>query len=90
MNAISSSARRLLGENNNVRILVKGPHTFNNILAYKYCMYRSIVKEAFKDLYDRVVFMEQGDMTIAKNNKYIHPDIGIVREAVRQLLGFIC
>ena len=90
MNAISSSVRRLLGRNENVMILVKGPHTFNNILAYKYYLYRVIIQETFKDVSDKVIFMEQGDMTIAKNNKDIHPGIGIVREAVRQMIGYIC
>ena len=42
------------------------------------------------DLHDRVVFMEQGDMTIAKNNKDNHPGIDIKREAIRQLIGYIC
>ena len=90
MNAISSSVGRLLVRNKNVRVLVKGPHTYFNTFAYKYYMYRAIIKDAFKDLYDRVVFMEQGDMTLAKHNRYSHPDIDTVREAVRQLLGFIC
>ena len=90
MNALSRSVGRLLDRSKNVRVLVKGPHTYFDTFAYKYYMYRAIIKEAFKDLYDRVVFMEQGDMTLAKHNLYTHPDSDTVREAVRQLLGFIC
>ena len=90
MNAISSSVRRLLDRNNKVRVLLKGPHTYKYIATYKYYMYRKIMKETFKDLYDKVVFMEQGDMTVAKNSKSIHPENDIVREAVRQMIGYVC
>ena len=90
MKAISRSVRNLLEGNKNVLILVKGPHTFNSILTYKYYMYRAILKEEFKELYDRIVFMEQGDMTIAKKNEEVHPVIDIVKEAIRQLIGYIC
>ena len=90
MNAISGSVRRLLSRKHSAIVLIKGPHTFNSILAYKYYVYRAIITETFKDLYDRVIFMEQGDMTIAKNSKDSHPDIGIKKEAIRQLIGYIC
>ena len=42
------------------------------------------------DLHDRVVFMVQRDMTIAKNRIGNHPGIDIEREAIRQLIGYIC
>ena len=90
MNAISRSVRHLLGRNNNARVLIKGPHTFYNVFAYQYYIYRAIIKESFKDLYDRVVFMEQGDMSIAKKSMEVHPAISFVREAVRQLIGYSC
>ena len=90
MRAISRSARHLLDKNKDAVILVKGPHTFNYLYSYKYYIYRAILKEEFKALYDRVVFLEQGDMTIAKGNTEPHPAIDIVKEAVRQLLGYIC
>ena len=80
----------ILDRNKDVMILVKGPHTYSNIRNYMYYVYRDIIKEEFKELCDRVVFMEQGDMTIAKKNKALHPAIDIVKEAVRQLIGYIC
>ena len=90
MNTISNGVRRLLSRKNNAIVLIKGPHTFSTILAYKYYLYRAIITETFKDLHDRVVFMEQGDMTIAKKSKDYHPSIDIKREAIRQLIGYIC
>ena len=90
MKAISRSSRHLLDNNKDVIILVKGPHTFMYLHSYKYYMYRAILKEEFKELYDRVVFMEQGDMTIAKGNTNHHPAFDILKEAIRQLVGYIC
>ena len=90
MKAISRSARHLLDRNKDVIILVKGPHTYNQVRSYYYYHYRVIIKEEFEELYDRVVFMEQGDMTIAKKNACIHPTFGVLKEAIRQFIGYIC
>ena len=90
INAIQKSARQLLDRNKDIKVLIKGPHTFKNLYSYNYYLYRSIIKEEFKDMFDRVVFMEQGDMTKAKCNMDSHPTIDIVQEAVRQLIGFSC
>lgn len=90
MKAISRSTRHLLERNKVIKILVKGPHTFNHIRSYNYYMYRAIMKEEFRDLYDYVVFMEQGDMAIAKKNDEIHPLVDVMKEAVRQFIGYTC
>ena len=90
MKAISKSARHALDRNKDIIILVKGPHTYNQVRSYYYYHYRVIIKEEFEELYDRVVFMEQGDMTIAKKNSEIHPLLDILKEAIRQLIGYIC
>ena len=90
MNTIGRSVKHLVSRNKNAIVLIKGPHTFYNVFAYQYYMYRAIIKDAFKDLYDKVVFMEQGEMTIAKKVMEVHPVISCVREAVRQLIGYSC
>ena len=88
--SISRSAEHLLNRNKNVTILVKGPHTFNQLRGYWYYHYRAIMKKEFEALHDRVVFMEQGDMTIAKRSEPLHPEIDILKEGVRQLIGYTC
>ena len=90
MKVISKSAKHLLERAKNVMVLVKGPHTINQVRGYWYYHYRAIMKKEFEALQDRVVFMEQGDMTIAKRNEPIHPEIDILKEAVRQLIGYTC
>ena len=90
MKAISKSTAHLLDRNKDVTVLVKGPHTFNQVRSYFYYQYRAIMKKEFEELQDRVVFMEQGDMTIAKKSEEIHPVLDILKEAVRQLIGYVC
>ena len=90
MKLISKSAKHLLDRNKDAMILVKGPHTMNQIRNYWYYHYRAIMKKEFEGIHDRVVFMEQGDMTIAKRNGPIHPELDILKEAVRQLIGYTC
>ena len=90
ISSISRSARQLLNRNKDVIILVKGPHTFDQLRSYFYYQYRAIIKKEFKGIANRIVFMEQGDMTIAKKNEEIHPEIDILKEAVRLLIGYIC
>ncbi|MEW8542234.1 MAG: hypothetical protein AB2693_01760 [Candidatus Thiodiazotropha sp.] len=91
MRAISNSVKSLLQRNKLAKILIKGPHTFTGILtSFFESLYRDILGEEFEELYDNVVFMEQAEMTIAKNNAYAHPAQDIVQAAVNQMFAYIC
>ena len=90
MKLIGRSAKHLLDRNKDAIILVKGPHTSNELRSYWYYHYRAIMKKEFEAIHDKVVFMEQGDMTIAKRNRRTHPELDILKEAVRQLIGYAC
>ena len=94
MRKISNSARRLLQRNPNTKIFIKGPHTFNNKrnidLDYHGYLFKHIIYEEFKDLHDKVFFLDQTDMTIAKALQSVHPNEDIIRASVYQMLGFIC
>ena len=89
--AISKSVKYLLQRHKHAQILIKGPHTLS---ALQHCinreLYTQILKEEFKELYGQVVFMEQGDMTIAKASTETHPPTDIIQEAIRQLFGYAC
>ena len=97
MRAISASARRLSQRDPKTQVLVKGPHTFvhynylssgmNDFFGYPY---RDIIYEEFSGLHDKVVYMDQKDMTTSKSNKDLHPSEEIVRESVYQLFSYIC
>ena len=96
MRAISISVRRLLQRNKLAKVLIKAPHTFirseyfkglNDYFGY---IYRTIMYEEFQDLHDKIVYMDQKDMTIAKAVKDLHPPIEVVQESVYQLFDYIC
>ena len=91
MRAVSRSIKHFLNRNKDAKVLVKGPHTFTNTsMSYFSYVYSDILKEEFKDLYDKVMFMDQADMTVAKENRELHPPRDISEEAVRQFLGYVC
>ena len=52
--------------------------------------YRDIIYEEFTGLHDKVVYMDQKDMTTSESNKDLHPSEEIVRESVYQLFSYIC
>lgn len=90
MRVVSKSVKYLLQRNRDVRVLIKGPHTLLIEASLYRELYTQILKEEFIELYDQVVFMEQGDMTIAKKNTEVHPPNDILQAAIRQLFGYAC
>ena len=98
MRRISNSAKRLLERNKHVHILIKGPHTYlhiehgtskqlNDYFGY---IFRDIMYEEFRDLRDKVVYMDQKDMTISKNTYHRHPPTSVVRQCVFQMFDYVC
>ena len=93
MKRISKSVRDLLKINKNVTFLIKGPHTYNRAKQlddYYGYIYKDIMFQEFQGLHDKVVFMDQKDMTIAKALIRNHPRKDVVRGAVFQMLDYIC
>ena len=90
---IRKSVDTVLKYNKNAKILIKGGHTFadfRQVSDYYGYVYRTITIEEFEGLYDKVVYLDNKDMTIAKEVKPNHPDNNIVSEMVDQMLSYIC
>ena len=98
MRRISNSAKRLLERNKHAQILIKAPHTFlhqslgtskrlNDYFGY---MFRDIMYEEFRDLRDKVVYMDQKCMTISTGNKKPHPPPNIVSQTIFQMFAYVC
>lgn len=93
MKRISKSVRDILKINKNVIFLIKGPHTYiraKQLDDYNGYIYNDIMFEEFQGLHDKIVFMDQKDMTIAKALIKNHPPMDVVREAVFQILDYVC
>ena len=94
---ISKSVRELFQRNKNAKVIIKGPHTYLNTSLGSDCLndyygyvYRDILAEEFKGLHDKIIYMDQKDMTIAKDITSHHPPKEVVREAVHQMFSYLC
>ena len=95
MQTISKAVARAIEKNERVTVLIKGPSTCKQldreyVNDYYGYVYKDIIREAFKDLYDKVVFLDMQEMTTAKRTPDIHPPPDEVREAVHQMLDYVC
>ena len=91
---ISKSVHSILKINKEAKILIKGGNTFRdfrqqNTEYYGY-VYRQITTEEFRGLYDKVVYLDSKDMTIAREVEPVHPDETVVTEMVNQMLSYVC
>ena len=87
--------RDLLSRNPSVKVVIRGPHAFlwnmNRLhILGDYHGERSfrIFRQEFRDLVDRVIFLNVWDMTVANKNENIHPEAN--PEIVRLFLGHVC
>ena len=95
MQIISKGVDKLITKNKKVTVLIKGPSTckhqdseyVNDYFGY---IYNDIIHETFRGMYDKIVFLDMQDMTIAKKTPGIHPPADEVREAVHQMLNYVC
>ena len=97
MRRISRSVKRLLERNKHAKVLIKAPHTFTTtpvgaqrLSDYFGYLYRDIMYEEFKGLHDKITYMDQKDMTIAKAVEPNHPPHKVVEQTVHQMFNYIC
>ena len=99
MRRISNSAKRLLERNKHAQVLIKGSHTYlhpvsrenskrlNDYFGY---IFRDIMYEEFRDLRDKVVYMDQKDMTVSKGTTDRHPPTNIISQSIFQMFDYAC
>ena len=94
---ISNSVRNILQKNKHVIFMIKGPHTYkipdsrcNRLNDYFGYVYKDIMSKEFEGLHDKIVFMDQADMSTAKGLARNHPPEDVVQEAVFQMFDYIC
>lgn len=95
---ISKSVANLLQRNVMAEVLVKGFTTFSESPGARFKrfddyfrhVYKDITYKEFSGLHNKVVYMDQKDMTIAKKMADMHPPVDDVRESIYQMLDYIC
>ncbi|XP_059144728.1 NXPE family member 3-like [Physella acuta] len=98
MKSLRAAIEKLLEENPNVLIGLRGPH----ISTWQYNenhaiggdalgqQYMEIIRERFKGLEDKVVLLDLWEMTIGIENADFHPPAFVNREMIKFLLSFQC
>ncbi|XP_033733154.1 NXPE family member 3-like [Pecten maximus] len=86
---------RLLKRSPHSSILIKGPHSFTyhefqEPFDYISRIYRQILFEEFKDLQDKVYFIDQWDATVGNENLDIHPKPSFDKIMANFVFSFIC
>ncbi|XP_071091412.1 NXPE family member 3-like [Haliotis cracherodii] len=86
----------LLKRSPDVKIAIKGPHKFSvpkpitPLGGMWGPAYENILKREFVNLYDRVLYLDIWDMTVAFENEDIHPNGLLVNMMVQVFFGYIC
>ncbi|XP_045179899.2 NXPE family member 1-like isoform X2 [Mercenaria mercenaria] len=97
MEIIRESVHKFLAYNKQSIVMIKAPHTFKStpIGDFRLCdyfgyVYSKILYEVFEGLHDRVVLMNNKDLTIAQHVKWNHPPEKIVNAMIDQTLSYVC
>ncbi|XP_046363439.2 NXPE family member 3-like isoform X1 [Haliotis rufescens] len=86
----------LLKRSPGIKIAIKSPHKFSvpkpvtPLGGMWGPAYENILKKEFVNLYDRVLYLDIWDMTVAFENEEIHPNGALVNMMLQVFLGFIC
>ncbi|XP_046567784.1 NXPE family member 3-like [Haliotis rubra] len=89
------SLKELLARSPNVSVAIKGPHYFSfrdrkTLGGMWGPIYNHILKEEFKELYQKVWFLDVWDMTVAQESRDVHPSSSIVKSMVNMFVDFVC
>ena len=95
---LRAAIERASSRNKEVFIAFRGPHIIAVEWAENHSLggdvqslfYHELIKEVFRDLKDRVIFLDGWEMSIAIENTQVHPLDDIPRAMVNTLLSYIC
>ena len=95
---LRAAIERASSRNKEVFIAFRGPHIIAVEWAENHSLggdvqslfYHELIKEVFRDLKDRVIFLDGWKMSIAIENTQVHPSDDIPRAMVNTLLSYIC
>ncbi|XP_059147833.1 NXPE family member 4-like [Physella acuta] len=98
MKALRLALARLLKRNPSVLAVIRGPHVATVDWSINHAIggdplgprFVEIIKEMFRGLEDRVLYLDGWDMTIALENSAFHPTSYLTREMVNIILSYIC
>ncbi|XP_059147842.1 NXPE family member 1-like [Physella acuta] len=98
MKALREAIERLLKRNPNVLCVVRGPHIATVDWSANHAVggdtlaprFVDVIKDRFKGLEHKVLYLDGWDMTVSIENEKFHPPIELTRETVNTILSYIC
>ena len=78
--------------NPDCHFFIRGGHFYEPGETHRYANYvfRLILIEEFKGLYDKVTYLDTVDSTVAENSVNVHPAKHVVRGMINQMLSYFC
>ena len=99
MKSVSKSVTELLVRNPNVKIVIKGPHswafeksdyqTMWMIETYAK-VYQDIIHDEFRMIQDKVMYLDCLDMTIADESNHVHSSDNSIDQMIDQMFYHVC
>ncbi|XP_067684431.1 NXPE family member 3-like [Haliotis asinina] len=88
------SVESLVSRAPNVTVAIKGPHALQDLPGrlddYWGPVYDNIIRDTFRPIMDKVLYLDFWDMTLAAENKSLHPNDTIVSNMVHYMLNMAC
>ena len=89
------SIKRLTERSPNIKIFIKGPHSVQywyHIEPHDYVKkyQQQILYEEFQDFQEKIIYLDEWDMTVGIENVNIHPPVSVDREMVHTLMSYVC
>lgn len=93
---LREGVEHFLDRNPSAKVLLKIPHTFtdtssnggkNDISSY---VFIGVIKNVFKGLYGKIVYLDNRDATLAVNSTNLHPTYFVVSGMVNQMFSYVC
>ena len=87
--------KNLLERSPEIKVAIKGPHSMTfyeelSPLDYLQDIHFRVWKHELGDLIDRVIYIDQWDMTLGYSNIHHHPPFHILSEQVRVFMSYVC
>ena len=93
------AVKSLLSRNAHAHVVIKGPHAYSFSRSTDHVIwmpdayaevYTKFLYEQFKDIHDRVVYLNALDITIATEQWHIHSEDFIIQELLSAMLQCVC
>ncbi|XP_053380883.1 NXPE family member 3-like [Mercenaria mercenaria] len=89
----------LLDRNKNAQVIIKGPHAYSFSRSSDHVIwmpdayadiYQTFIYNEFKDINDRVIYLESLDMTVSSEQWHIHAEDYIIHAFAEQIFNRVC